>query len=80
MGANEIFDQCVRAFWLVLQKYRRLNADNPQAEKLLSSILSDFWYAELAVIRKLDTKRAREMAKVLNIDFEKSDKRLEEFS
>lgn len=79
MDVNDTFDKCVRAFWTILQKYRRLHGGDAQTEKLLNSMEEDFWIAQLSIMVKIDPKRAREMAKRLNMDTEKHDKRLDEF-
>lgn len=80
MDVNETFDECVRAFWTILQKYRRLYSGDVQTEKLLNSMEKDFWDAQLSVMIRINPKRAREMAKRLNMDLEKHDRRLDEFS
>lgn len=73
-----MFDNCIRALWEIFTKYRRLNIGNKQANDLLSCMEDDFWIAQIAILRKVNPKRSREMAKRLNIDTE-DNKRLDEF-
>jgi|GEM_PF-6452742 hypothetical protein len=75
MDPFEVFDECTREFYSILQKYRMLRED----DKLFNNMEKDFWDAQLSIMAKLDPKRAREMAKRLNKDMEKHDSKLSKF-
>jgi len=79
MDSEETFAACAKAFWDIIQKYRRLKGNDKSLAAMFNHMEKDFWDAQLSVMTKLNPERARLMAQRLNKDMEKYDSELSKF-